>query len=54
MGGEFEVSPATLKRDLQYLRDRLGAPIVYDALANGYRFDGIAAGAGAVHELPGL
>ena len=54
LGGELEVSPATLKRDLQYLRDRLGAPIVYDALANGYRFDGVAAGAGAVHELPGL
>ena len=27
---ELEVSPATLKRDLQYLRDRMDAPIVYD------------------------
>ena len=34
----LEVSPATLKRDLQYLRDRMSAPIVYDALENGYRF----------------
>ena len=52
MGG----SPATLKRDLQYLRDRMSAPIVYDALENGYRF---AAGPAlpaveARHELPGL
>ena len=36
---ELAVSPATLKRDLQYLRDRLHAPIVYDAFDNGYRFD---------------
>jgi len=43
---ELEVSPATLKRDLQYLRDRLHAPIVYDAFDNGYRFDkGAPAGA---------
>ena len=27
---ELEVSRATLKRDLQYLRERLDAPIVYD------------------------
>jgi len=32
------VSRATLKRDLQYLRDRLHAPIVYDRDSNGYRF----------------
>jgi DeoR/GlpR family transcriptional regulator of sugar metabolism len=25
---ELEVSPATLKRDLDYLKDQLGAPIV--------------------------
>lgn len=54
----LEVSPATLKRDLQYLRDRLGAPIVYDAHDNGYRFEtpaGALAARGAPrHELPGL
>ncbi|MBN8510635.1 MAG: WYL domain-containing protein [Burkholderiales bacterium] len=49
---ELEVSPATLKRDLQYLRDRLDAPIVYDRLDNGYRFAGDARG--TAHELPGL
>lgn len=48
-----EVSPATLKRDLQYLRDRLNAPIVYDREANGYRFDAPHPGA-PKHQLPGL
>src|SRR3954469_21367162 len=48
----LDVSPATLKRDLQYLRDRLAAPIVYDRFDNGYRFE---AGAGnARQEPPGL
>jgi predicted DNA-binding transcriptional regulator YafY len=32
---ETEVSPATLKRDLEYLRSRMKAPIVYDRDANG-------------------
>ena len=53
---ELAVSPATLKRDLQYLRDRLSAPIVYDAYSNGYRFSAATASnaAAARHELPGL
>ena len=53
---ELDVSPATLKRDLQYLRDRLNAPIVYDAASNGYRFCAAPAGAASAarHELPGL
>ncbi|MEP7295373.1 MAG: WYL domain-containing protein [Burkholderiales bacterium] len=51
--GELDVSPATLKRDLQYLRDRLSAPIVYDAFSNGYRFAANAP-SGERHELPGL
>lgn len=50
---ELEVSRATLKRDLEYLRSRLGAPIVYDRDVNGYRFSD-AAYAGPKHELPGL
>ncbi len=54
----LEVSPATLKRDLDYLRDQLGAPIEYDRDSNGYRFATTAAGAaawrGEKHELPGL
>jgi len=48
----LEVSPATLKRDLQYLRDRMGAPIEYDAADNGYRFG--QEWRGQKHELPGL
>ena len=56
---ELEVSRATLKRDLEYLRSRLDAPIVYDRDSNGYRFDA-AVSAGprgrkeASHELPGV
>ena len=49
---ELEVSPATLKRDLQYLRERLDAPIVYDRLDNAYRFAGDSRTRS--HELPGL
>lgn len=49
---ELEVSPATLKRDLDYLRDRLGAPIEYDRSLNGYRFG--KEYRGQRHELPGL
>ena len=48
----LEVSAATLKRDLQYLRDRMGAPIEYDAGSNGYRFG--QQWRGAAHELPGV
>jgi predicted DNA-binding transcriptional regulator YafY len=49
---ELEVSRATLKRDLEYLRSRMGAPIEYDRGANGYRFGDAAVG--PRHELPGL
>ena len=50
------VSPATLKRDLQYLRGRMSAPIVYSAMDNGYRLAEAAqpGGKAAQHELPGL
>jgi predicted DNA-binding transcriptional regulator YafY len=34
----LEVSPATFKRDLEYLRDRLMAPIVWDRELRGYRY----------------
>ena len=52
--GELGVSPATLKRDLQYLRDRLSAPIVYDRFDNGYRFEQDTGSSAQRHELPGL
>jgi predicted DNA-binding transcriptional regulator YafY len=50
---ELEISPATFKRDLEYLRDRLDAPIVYDRSAGGYRYD--TSDPEAAHwQLPGL
>lgn len=48
----LEVSKATFKRDLEYLRDRLGAPIVWDSEASGYRLE-ISADE-RIHPLPGL
>jgi len=50
---ELEVSRATFKRDLEYLRDRFRAPIVYDADHEAYRFDDKVEDS-AVWQLPGL
>ena len=50
----LEVSRATLKRDLAYLKDRLNAPIVFDREVGGYRFDRVASPVGDAYELPGL
>jgi predicted DNA-binding transcriptional regulator YafY len=36
---DMEVSRATFKRDLEYLRERLHAPIIWDAERHGYRYD---------------
>ena len=36
---ELEVSKATFKRDLEYLRGRLNASIVFDRFQGGYRFE---------------
>jgi len=36
---ELEISKATFKRDLDYLRDRLKASIVYDRYSGGYKFE---------------
>ena len=51
---ELEVSPATLKRDLQYLRARMDAPIVYVRGDDAYRFAPGAAARSASHQLPGV
>ena len=52
---ELGVSRATLKRDLEYLRERLDAPIVYDRFANGYSMRPEARDRRQVkHELPGV
>ena len=50
---ELEVSPATFKRNLEYMRDRFNAPVVWDADAGGYRYDP-GPKAGRKFALPGL
>ena len=50
---ELGISLATFKRDLEYMRERLNAPIVWDRDLNGYRFEEPAA-KGPKYELPGL
>jgi predicted DNA-binding transcriptional regulator YafY len=48
----LEVSPATFKRDLEYLRDRLMAPIVWDRERRGYCYE--QSEDGEQFQLPGL
>lgn len=48
----LEVSRATLKRDIAFLRDRFNAPLVYDRDAGGYRYE--QPNDGPSFELPGL
>lgn len=38
MAAEWEVSPKTIMRDLEYLRDELNAPVEYDARQHGYYY----------------
>ena len=51
--GELEISKATFKRDLEYLRSRMNANIVYDRTDGGYKFESGSL-AGEKIELPGL
>ncbi|MBN2231608.1 MAG: WYL domain-containing protein, partial [Deltaproteobacteria bacterium] len=49
----LEVSRATVKRDIEYLRSRFAAPVVYDPALGGYRYD--VGDGGADHFLlPGI
>ena len=50
---ELEVSRATFKRDLEYLRDRMQMPIIWDRDMGGYRLDQSATTA-HLYQLPGL
>ena len=50
---ELEISNATFKRDLEYMRERMDAPIVWDREAGGYRFDQ-SDPAASEWELPGV
>jgi predicted DNA-binding transcriptional regulator YafY len=47
---DLEISLATFKRDLEYMRSRLNIPIVWDREVGGYKVDT----ASGVQELPGL
>ena len=48
----LSVSRATFKRDLEYMRDRLNAPIEWDRFEGGYRY--AQAASGPAFALPGL
>ena len=50
---ELDVSLATFKRDIEYMRSRLHAPIVWDRDSNGYAFTTPSQDAPR-YELPGL
>ena len=51
---ELEVSRSTLKRDLDYLRTRLNAPIEWSRETGAYRFAESGGLSDRAHELPGL
>lgn len=50
---EFEVSRATAVRDIEYLRDRYGVPILWDRVTRGYKLELRQNGQGTI-EVPGL
>jgi len=50
----LEISPATLKRDIALLRNRINAPVVFDKERNGWKLDPASQQAGTQYELPGL
>ncbi len=50
---KLEISRATFRRDLDYLRDRLGVPVIWDGEAGGYRIEP-GTGADSRQSIPGL
>jgi predicted DNA-binding transcriptional regulator YafY len=38
IANRLEVDPRTIQRDIQFLRDRIGAPLAYDAVRHGYYY----------------
>lgn len=50
---DLQVSPATFKRDIEYMRSRFHAPIAWDRERNGYYFTNPTRGA-PTYQLPGL
>ena len=51
---ELEVSRATVRRDLEYMRDRMAAPIVWDAVQRGYCYRPESTEDDDRYALPGL
>ncbi|MBL8340320.1 MAG: WYL domain-containing protein [Rubrivivax sp.] len=51
---ELEVSRSTLKRDIALVRDRLNAPVAWDAERRGWRIDHGQPLVGPQYELPGM
>lgn len=51
---ELGISRSTFRRDLDYLRDQMNAPIVYDGDKGGYRLDSATPQVGPKFELPGV
>jgi predicted DNA-binding transcriptional regulator YafY len=49
-----EVSRATLQRDLEYMRTRLNAPIIWDRETGSYQLSATQPQLGGQYELPGL
>lgn len=39
MARRLEVSPRTIQRDIEFMRDRHGAPLVFDSNRNGYAYE---------------
>ncbi|TAG69956.1 MAG: transcriptional regulator, partial [Burkholderiales bacterium] len=50
----LEISPATFKRDIEYIRSRLNAPIEWSAEHRGYRLASNSNSLDAKQSLPGL
>ena len=40
LASELEVSPRSVGRDIEFMRDRLEMPIEYDAVAHSYYYGG--------------
>lgn len=51
---ELEVSAATLKRDIAWLRNQLNTPVVFDRELGGWRLDRFSARQTQQFELPGM
>ena len=51
---DLQTKPSSLKRDIAHLRNRMGAPIVFDRERGGWRLDKQAVQVGTQYELPGL